>query len=159
MAEQTGGQAHYIYAPTIVSSPELRTLLLQESTVAEALDRARRCDIALQSVGVLDEDALLYQAGYISDADMATTRQAGAIGNVLNHFVDREGQPVTNPLEGRCIGLSIEEIQRIPLSACISGGLAKAELIHAALQNKLFNVLITDAGTAQWLLNQPLNSR
>lgn len=152
MAELTGGQAHYIYAPTVVSSPELRKLLVQENAVSQALERARSCDIALQSVGALDDEALLYQSGYLTDTDMALMQEAGAIGNILNHFVDAQGQLIPNPLEERCIGLSLDDIGQIPLSVCIAGGPTKAGLIRASLESRLFNVLITDATTAQSIL-------
>jgi DNA-binding transcriptional regulator LsrR (DeoR family) len=154
MAELVGGRAHYIYAPIIVSNKELRSMLLKEASVAEAMERARNCDIVLQSVGVLNEDALLYQKGYLSTEDLTMMQQAGAVGDILCRFIDKNGQQIVNPLSQRIMALSLEDLKNIPLSVCVAGGLYKVEIIFAALQTKVFNVLITDAKTAQALLDR-----
>jgi len=152
MAELVGGQASYWYAPTVVSSRELYHMLLKEAPVAEALERARHCDIALQSVGALDRDALLYKAGYLNDADLEAIKEAGVVGDVLGHFVDCDGEPVPNHLDERILSLSLEDMRQIPLNVCVAGGPAKFEVIRAVMRAGLFNVLITDAATAHALL-------
>lgn len=154
MAELVGGHAHYIYAPTIVSNKELRSMLLKENSVAEALERARTCDIVLQSVGVMGEDALLHQKGYLSTADLEMMKQAGAVGDILCRFIDKHGKRVANPLSQRMMAISLEDLKNIPLSVCVAGGLYKVEVIFAALQLNVFNVLITDTTTAQALLDR-----
>jgi DNA-binding transcriptional regulator LsrR (DeoR family) len=50
----------------MVSSPELLRRLISEPGIAEALERARHCDIILQSIGTVDETAILYIEDRIS---------------------------------------------------------------------------------------------
>jgi DNA-binding transcriptional regulator LsrR (DeoR family) len=154
LAELVGGQANYIYAPTIVSSKELRAMLLNEKSVAEAMERARHCNIALQSVGTLDEDSLLYQKGYLTQADLEAMRSAGAVGDVLCRYIDINGQQVENPLSQRCIALTLEDLKNIQWNACVAGGKKKLDIILGALRTGVLNVLITDAGVAQVLLER-----
>lgn len=158
MAEIVGGRAQYIYAPTIVSNKELRSMLLNEASVAEAMERARKCDIILQSVGVLNEDSLPYQKGYLSAEDLEIMQQAGAVGDVLVRFIDKDGQQVVNPLSQRIIALTLEDLKNIPWNVCVSGGAEKLDIILGALRAGVFNVLITDAGVAQALLESGRSS-
>ncbi len=154
MAELVGGQASYWSAPTVVSNRELYRMLMNETQVAEALERARRCDIALQSIGTVNEEALLYKAGYLTAEDMAVMRAAGAVGDVLGRFIDRDGEPVPNPLEERILALSLDDLRAIPWSVCVAGGPDKVDAIFAAVRARIFNVLITDAVTARMLLSR-----
>lgn len=154
MAELTGGQAHYINAPTVVSNPELRDLLVQDPSVAKAIERASRCEITLQSVGSMGEDNLLYQKGYLDEEKMQEMVQRGVVGDLSTHFVDKNGRTISTEIGNRCIALSLDHLHHIPWNVCVAGGPAKAEIIWAALQSKIFNVLITDTATARNMLKQ-----
>jgi DNA-binding transcriptional regulator LsrR (DeoR family) len=52
----------------------------------------------------------------------------------------------------RVIGLTLDEIRRIPLRVVVAGGHDKDRAIHAALEAGLISVLVTDAGTAARVL-------
>ena len=54
LAEIAGGRAEYIYAPAIFSSASACQSFKQEPSIRDALERARHCDIILQSVGPVD---------------------------------------------------------------------------------------------------------
>jgi len=154
MAELVGGQASYMYAPTVVSNRDLYHLLMQESYVAEAMLRARSCDIVLHSVGSLDSEALLYEAGHLTAQDLEDLINRGAVGDVLGHFIDRDGNPVASPLDERIITLSLHDLKQIPWSVCVAGGPRKLDAIYGAFNAGYFNVLITDLETAQALLRK-----
>lgn len=84
LAEIAGDMAELLYAPNMVSSPELRQSLISEPAIADALERARRCDIILQ----IQKDVLAaLQGGYfnvlITDTDNAAY--------LLNHDQHRKG--------------------------------------------------------------------
>jgi len=154
LAALVGGHAHYIYAPTIVSNKELRTLLLNETSVADAMERARQCDIILHSVGTLNEDSLLYQKGYLNREDIEAMQQAGVVGDISCYFIDENGRLVPNILSNRIMALPLDDLRNIPWSTCVAGGEEKIDVILAALRAKLFNVLITDSNVAKALLNK-----
>jgi DNA-binding transcriptional regulator LsrR (DeoR family) len=153
MAELAGGRAEYIYAPIIVSSKEARQALLNEAPVREALDRAKQCDILIQGIGPVDKSAILYIYGYLNDLDIEKMQTEGGVGDLLGRFFNQKGQTVENPIEERMIGLTLEDISRIPWSVVVAGGMEKVPALRAALFKRLINVLITDNRTAQLLLN------
>ena len=152
LADAAGATSEIITAPTFVSEPATRDLLLAEPAVRASLDRARRADLVIQSVGTVDRDALLYRHGTLSDLDLVRLREAGAVGDALGHFFDADGRHVPWPTDDVHIGLTLEELRRLPTSALVAGGREKARVIRAALRGGYFNVLITDADTARLLL-------
>jgi DNA-binding transcriptional regulator LsrR (DeoR family) len=79
-------------------------------------------------------------------------RERGAVGDVLVHFFDRQGQPVNTPLDDRVIGMSLEQLKRVRRSVGVAGGGRKHEAIRSALLGGLVNVLITDRFTAEALV-------
>lgn len=154
LAEIAGGRAELLYAPTLVSSPELRQRLISEPAIADALERARSCDIVLQSVGTVDETAILYVEDRINLDDVNRLQASGAVGDALGHYFDANGDPVSTFLDDRVIGLELDDLKRIPWSVVVAGGQEKQKVVQAALQGGYFTVLITDTGTAAYLLNQ-----
>lgn len=154
LADAAGATSEIITAPTFVSEPATRDLLLAEPAVRASLERARGADLVIQSVGTVDRDALLYQHGTLSDRDLVRLREAGAVGDALGHFFDRDGRHIPWPTDDIHIGLTLEELRRLPTSALAAGGREKARVIRAALRGGYFNVLITDAGTARQLLGE-----
>lgn len=152
MAEIAGGRAELFYAPNFVSSPELRNNLLSEPSIAAALERARHCDIVIQSVGTVDETAILYIEDRISRTDLTRLQESGAVGDALGHYFDAEGNPVSTFLDDRVIGLNLEDLKKIPWSVVVAGGVEKHEVLRAGLKGGYFNVLVTDTVTAAYLL-------
>jgi DNA-binding transcriptional regulator LsrR (DeoR family) len=158
MAEIAGGEAEFFYAPTVVSSPALKQKLIAEPSVKKALERARNCDIILQSVGPVDNSALLYLHGYLNDDDLQSLRDMGAVGDALGHYFDASGKPVRTLTDELMIGLELEDLRTVPWSVLIAGGDDKQVAIQAALRGDYFNVLITDEMTAQTLTLEAKNA-
>ncbi len=151
MAELCGGKAEFLNVPTVVSSPNMRQMLIREKAVGEAFQKARDCQFLLTSVGEVSRSAPLYQQGFLSDADLGELRSRGAVGDVMGYFIAANGSPVPSPLDERLMGLELHEITRIPSRVLIAGGREKVTPIKAAIQSGLFNILITDWATAHSL--------
>jgi lsr operon transcriptional repressor len=153
MAELVGGKAEFFYAPTFVSDPELKKKLMMEPSVLAAIERARQCDIVMQSVGPVDDSALLFIHNYITRKDLQNLLQLGAVGDALGHYFNADGTPIPSITDDRVIGIDLEDIKRAQWSVVIAGGPEKLLPIAAALKGKYFNVLITDRKTALALLS------
>jgi DNA-binding transcriptional regulator LsrR (DeoR family) len=152
IAQLFGGQSRLLDVPTFVSNQSMRDLLMSEEQVAARFDIARSSDILITSVGSVDEDALLYKMGYLTDDILRELQNNQAIGDLLGQFIDERGRPVPSPLDGRLMALQLEDLKRIPYSVLVSGGPNKTRAMKAALLGNYVNVLITDMATAQKLL-------
>lgn len=153
MAERFGGQALRLNAPTLVSSPQALQVIKNEPYIKDVLDRARKAEIILLSCGPVDQSMLLYIHNFISLSEVADLKKRGAIGDVLTHFLDVDGNPIETEIEERVVALTLEEIKRIPKRVLIAAGNEKIPVMRIVLQKGIFNILITNKKSAQAVLN------
>ncbi|MGE5123271.1 MAG: sugar-binding transcriptional regulator [Acidobacteriaceae bacterium] len=152
LSKISGGTAKYIYAPFLVSSANIRAAIMQDKAVESVVEQAKTADLAIFSVGTPDNFALLHQYNLITAEEMAEIRSMGARGDVIGRFFDRSGEEIMTSYRDRVIGLTIDELRAIPDRVLVAGGPKKHEGILAALVGKIANILVTDIGTAEWLI-------
>jgi len=154
VADMFGAECFQLTAPVFVSSVEVRDALWREPTLRDLLGRARAADVALLSVGDLVQDSTLFREGLLPQSDLASLKAAGAVGDLLCHFIDAEGRPVDHPVNRRIMAVSPSELAGIGLVAIAAGGANKAPAIRAALRASAAKVLITDESAAEALLSR-----
>jgi DNA-binding transcriptional regulator LsrR (DeoR family) len=152
VAETLGAQCYYLAAPAYASSEPLRDMLLEQAGLKEVLERARRADIAVASVGTLGPEATNRQIGLLDAEELAGLEAAGAVGDLLCTFLDAQGRPVDHPLNRRAVGLPVEDLKHVATSVLASGGAEKVGIVRAALVGGYVNTLITDERTAERLV-------
>jgi len=155
LADLFGAECYYIAAPVFADGQEMRDLLLRQSMVSDALARAREVDIALISAGSLTKDSTMLRLGLITPGEAQQLRAAGAVGDVCGHWVDEAGQVVGHPLNQRILAMALEDLVRVPTVILASGGPDKIGVLRGALALRAVDVLVTDAASAQALLEQP----
>jgi DNA-binding transcriptional regulator LsrR (DeoR family) len=151
VAEALGAQCYYLAAPAFASTGALRDMLLAQPDLKAVLSRARAADVAVVSVGSLGVEATNRRIGLLDDADADRLTALGAVGDLLCTYLDAQGRPVDHPLNGRAVGLPVEDLRRVPASVLASGGLEKVPIVRAALTGGYVNHLITDERTAERL--------
>ncbi len=150
LADRVGGTPHFLPAPMIVESELVRQSLLQDPQVRETLEIGRRSDISVTGIGVAQPDlAGMYRAGYIDEVTLEGIRSAGAVGDILVDFFDRQGRRLDLPVTRRVIGLSLDDLASIPMIIGVAGGTRKSAAILGALRAGLLHVLVTDEATAR----------
>jgi DNA-binding transcriptional regulator LsrR (DeoR family) len=152
LAEQCGGVAEHVFTPVVVESTQARAALLQDPQIIATLERAARCDVGLVGIGGTGDDMLLFQLGHCDDATIRDLRARGAVGDILGHFFDVNGQPVACEVDQRIIALSLDQLHAMPTVVAVAGGSEKTEAVLGALRGSYANVLVTDAETAQAVL-------
>ncbi len=154
LARQSGGNAKYIYAPFLVSNSEIRDALIHDNSVGASLEQARNSDLAIFSVGTPDDFALLHQYNLMTAEELSELRSLGAVGDALGRFYDVNGHEIITTFRDRVIGITIDELRTIPTRILVAGGQKKYSAILAALKGELATILVTDAETALWLLEE-----
>lgn len=152
VADLFGADCFQLTAPVFVSNAELCEALWREPTLRELRERARAADIALVSVGDLVPGSTLFREGLLPQSDLASLKKAGAVGDLVCHFIDAQGQPVDHPVNRRIMAVSPADLKGIGLVAIAAGGANKEQAIRAALRASDAKVLITDEGAAEALL-------
>ncbi len=152
VAESVNGRMFSLFAPALVDDPQLRDLLMADSNVKAPLELVRASQVALIGVGTTGPNSTLLETGVLSDFEMQALRAKGAVGDILARFFDAEGRPVDSALNGRVVGLELEDLKSIPTTILVAGGEDKVKAIFGALRGGYVTDLITDETSAKHLL-------
>jgi DNA-binding transcriptional regulator LsrR (DeoR family) len=153
LARKLGGKLRLMPAPGIVASRAMAEALKSDAQISAALKLAAEADIALVGLGVpIPDSIVLRTATIITQEDLERLQELGAVGDIALRYLDKDGNPLGLEIDERIIGLTIEQIRKIPRVIGIAGGTAKHRMIQAALRGKILDVLITDLSTAEALL-------
>ena len=152
IADAFGADCYQLTAPVMVADESVRAALWSEPGLRELLERARRVDLALVSVGDVSEEATLFRQGLLPRSALASLQAAGAVGDVLCHFIDAEGKVVDHPVNRRVVAVDLDDLRRMPRIVVAAGGRRKVAAIRAALKGTGAGVLITEEGAARGLL-------
>jgi len=155
IAQKLGARLRLLPAPGIVGSQATAEALKSNPQIARVLTLAAEADIALVGLGVPAPDSLLVRSGTIlSQQDLERLQEAQAVGDIALRYLDAAGATLDLEINSRLIGLTIDQISRIPRVIGIAGGVLKHSIIRAALRSHILDVLVTDVGTAQALLEE-----
>ena len=158
LEDKLGGVGVYLNAPFLVENSQLASVLKESRDIRETIQLGSQADVALLGIGSAEPTVSPYVlAGYLPEKEMQEMCDAGIVGDVCGNFIDFFGNPISSQLQERTIGLSLEELKRIPLRIGVSGGPHKLRPIIGALRGKLVNVLVTNANTAQGVINQTIS--
>ncbi|GAA3102756.1 sugar-binding transcriptional regulator [Rhizobium viscosum] len=146
-AEQFGGTAHFLHAPYL-SSVELRDAFLSDPVVKETSGLWDKLDCAIVGIG-------LPHAINPPEASAATLNEqsiGGAVGDVIRHYVDRDGKLLPWEGEERMIAATPAQLQNAGLSIGVAATIEKAAGIVGAVRSGMINALVTDTSTALAIL-------
>jgi DNA-binding transcriptional regulator LsrR (DeoR family) len=147
MAEKLGGRALQLHAPIIAGSREARDTLLDERSIRDVFDIARKADIAVMGIGSVRASTSTYLS-LDDDIDPAEVLAAGASGELLAHLISKDGTPCDYSGNDRVVALTLEELRQIPHRFAIASGQHKAEPIAAILRGDFLTTLAIDEQTA-----------
>lgn len=140
-------------APAFAASPELYAQLSNNPVVELALARARAADLIVLSIGSTGADSTLARQGIVPKNILNQLQAKGAVGDILGHFYDCEGNQLTVPGLPLPVGLSLSDLQGARLVLAVVTGASKVAATAAAARAGLVSALITEEETAQQLLD------
>ncbi len=146
---------YLIPSPLLLSSGELRQSLRQEPDVGEIFRMIPLSSMSVVGIGSMNDQATILKNGILNQNDFTFLKMQGAVGDVLSHFLDKNGNPISIELEDRLMSTPLEELRKLDNVIGVAGGARKAEAILAALRGGYLDVLITDEDTAKLLLEAP----
>lgn len=154
LAALTGAQPVFLRTPGVVPSAEVKELLLNRDVHAQqALQMLDSMDLALIGIGACEVDPSLHSGdNFFTHEQFAAMRERGAVGEVCLHFLDASGNLVPGDLDDLVIGVTLDQLRSAKRRWAVAGGRRKHEAIGAALVGGWVDTLVTDAGTAEYLV-------
>lgn len=152
LANKLNSEVINLYAPAVVDTIQAKEILIEQSFIKEALDIAKKADIALVGIGGNPIQSSITQAFEYYEHVNNETLPLDIVGDISYNFINNYGQLVNCNWNKRMIGLGLNDIKNIPQVIGVAEGTHKAESIYATLFSSLIDVLITDSKTANKIL-------
>jgi DNA-binding transcriptional regulator LsrR (DeoR family) len=142
----------YLLAPCIVKDQSARDMFIHEGIIKDVFERYEGLDYAFLGIGDIADDSIVAQSGNIQIAEINELRQFGAVGEVCLRYFDSNGIFLSTPLSQRTISINIEQLKKVKNVVAVAGGVRKHAAILGALKSGIIKILVTDEGTARFLL-------
>ena len=143
---------HLIPAPLLASSPDMASAMREENSVSEIIRMTELSSFTLVGVGSIGDSATVFRSGVLSQTDLFYLKMHNAVGDVLCHFLDKDGQVIHTPIEDRLISTPLDRLKSMNNVIGLAAGREKIEAIRAVLRGGYLDILITDEPTANLLL-------
>ena len=139
-------------SPLVVSSRQVRDALLDEKSLQDVSTMTEYADMSVVGIGAAVEGATVLRNGILNEGELTVLKMQGAVGDVLNHFMDKDGNLIQTEIEDRVISTDLDKLRQLKNVVGVAGGKDKVMAIKAVLNGGYLNVLITDSDTAAELL-------
>lgn len=151
-AHALGASYSLLAAPIFLSEGVDRDAFLGQKVFQDQYDKFETLDAAILTASDVSPKSFLVAHGLPKEVTAEELNERGAVGDVLGHFLDADGNTIRHPIDLRTIGISLETMMRIPNKILAAAGPHKVEIILAAARRGLIDTLVTDDVTAEMLL-------
>jgi DNA-binding transcriptional regulator LsrR (DeoR family) len=155
LAKKYGGTSETLYAPAYAETKAQKLAFMQNSTVKQTLDLARKADVAIVGIGDMSENSYMVDLGWFTADEVVQSRlQQGVVGDFAGYdFFDIDGETANTVMSDRVIGLGIEEFRPIAEVIAIAAENSKPMALLGALRNGAVDVIATSVSNALTVLN------
>lgn len=137
--------------PVIAATPEERRVYQDQKPVRNLISMAVKADVTFMGVGNLGPAAPIVVDGFMTREAMATTTDAGAVGELVSWLYDDSGHLIEGLTNDRVTSVPLRPGRAEPVFG-VAMGEPKVAAIRGAMRGRLINSLITDEHTAELLL-------
>jgi deoxyribonucleoside regulator len=148
LRRRTGGTHHVLSAPAVVRTEALMRSLRAEPRVRNVVERYGALDSAYLGIGIVAEDHPIVAA---ASAGKRAVVPRGAVASVGCLFFDARGGLCATALDRRVLGISHDQLRRVPVRVGLAAGAQKRDAVLAVARGGLLDVLVIDAPLARSL--------
>jgi DNA-binding transcriptional regulator LsrR (DeoR family) len=138
-------------APIYMESEELAARLAGSQQFQDHADKIRGVDVAVLVAGDVSERSLSIKHGLPHDISIPDLLAAGAVGDVLGRFLDKDGREIDHTINRRVSSITLDTLKSLKKVVLAAAGPHKQAIINAILSAGLAKTLITDDVTAETL--------
>jgi len=154
LSSRIGARCVNLLAPAVLSTKQLRTMLLDEPVLKKQFDLIHSTNRILFGVGDLGAKSTVRASGIASQAEIDQYVEDGAVAVIIGRFIDAHGHAVGGDHDERMVGIGLDELIQTPNRICVAGGAGKVDAITATLAGGYATHFITDMATGEALLAQ-----
>lgn len=152
LSNKLNSQAVLIDYPAIVDTPQLKTEIEKTQHMNELKNWWNKITIALFSIGcpAISKNSIWY--GFYGELFQEITDKQ-IVGDILSRFYDKDGTEITTPFCNQIIGITLNNLKKVPLKICASGDREKLNSLIAALKANYIDILIVSDEMANQLVD------
>lgn len=151
-ATSLGAKYSTLAAPIFLSEDVDRDAFLSQEIFREHFAKFESLDAAILTASDVSPLSFLVAYGLPSNVTAEDLVAAGAVGDVLGRYLDKDGNAVAHPIDDRTIGASLEKVAKIPNKILVAAGPHKVPIMRIAMARGLVDTLVTDDVTGELLL-------
>lgn len=155
LAKKYGGSSETLYAPAYAENKEQKSAFMENTTVKQTLDLARKADVSLVGIGDMSENSYMVDLGWFTAEEVVQSRLLqGVVGDFAGYdFFDIHGDTAQTVMSDRVIGLSMKEFKPIAEVIAIAAENSKPLALLGALRTGVVDVIATSVSNALTVLN------
>ncbi|WP_158736721.1 sugar-binding transcriptional regulator [Alteribacillus sp. YIM 98480] len=146
MAQKAHGKYRLLHVPDQLSD-ETRESLILEPGIKELLSIIRHAKMVVHGVGEAETMAARRKT---KAETLGSLKDKEAAAEAFGYYFDRAGRIVHKE---NTVGLQLDDLTNEQIVITVAGGASKAEAITAYMKHRPSDVLITDEGAAQAILD------
>ncbi len=154
LAAKLGAVPVLLYAPVYMKNKVAKFTLVHEESIKSVLDLMPQCESMFCSVSGIDHNYRWLNQTVIEESFIEELQSKNAVGNICLRYFDINGNCIDSELHRLEVGIDGQTIKSIPNVVCAAGGPEKRQAILSAIRGGFIDTLITDKGTADFLVKQ-----
>lgn len=145
---------YLIPSPLIMSSKEMADAIKLESSIVEVTSMIKLASMTVVGIGAMDGSATIVKSSILSHNDFLLLGMKGAVGDVICHFIDKDGNLVDTDIDSRLVSVKLDALNQLENVIGVAAGKHKVSAITATLRGGYLDILITDESTAEMLCQE-----
>jgi DNA-binding transcriptional regulator LsrR (DeoR family) len=151
LGDKIGGQRFPMPMPVLAETAGERAILQAQRAFALLCELRAQARASIAGIGEIGWNAPLHRDGFLSDAEIGTLIEQGAVGEITGWSFDADGRILDGGINARLTSLPLERPLGRP-TIIVGNGSRKVMPLRAALRGGLLSGLITDEATAAAVL-------
>jgi DNA-binding transcriptional regulator LsrR (DeoR family) len=143
-----GTRGYFFHLPLYAGSERAGVALRDHGIPESVLNMWKRCNIMINSVGVVGEDSVYRLGNLLSKSEMESLCSEGAVGDFLGRWFDLEGNFLDHEINNRVLAIPVELARKVDCKVLVAGGAEKRQALLGILDSGLVDILITDQRTS-----------
>ncbi|HGI4669590.1 TPA: sugar-binding transcriptional regulator [Streptococcus agalactiae] len=148
MSRRFQGSCTFINATLVQENANLAKGILTSKYFEGLMDNWEKLDVAIVGVGGKPKSNEQQWLDLLNQDDFQCLDEEAAVGEITCRFFNHSGDPVNQHLAKRTIGITLEQLQKVPNRIAVAHGNYKAAALLAVLKKGYINHLVTDFSTA-----------
>lgn len=145
---------YLIPSPIIMSSKEMAEAIKQESSIRDVTSMIQLASMTIVGIGAMDDNATIVKSSILSHNDFLLLSMKGAVGDVICHFIDKDGNLIDTDIDSRLVSVPLDTLNQLENVIGVAAGKHKVAAIASALKGGYLDILITDESTAEMLCQE-----